>query len=65
MIHWKRRSASQRRFETRWRPTIVQWKADLAAGSEAAYQGRRERLKEVTELEALPLVEEILTTYNR
>lgn len=54
----------QRRLETRWRPTVVRWKDDLAAGSEAAYQCLRERLKEVTELEALPLVEEILSTYS-
>jgi hypothetical protein len=58
---YRRLDDLQRRLGRKWRPTFARWKEDLKAGNEAAYERLAESLKEITELEALPLVEEMIS----
>lgn len=54
----------QRRLERKWRPLFASWKAELGSGDAMSYEKLAEHLPEVTEMKALPLLEEIVSTHS-
>lgn len=58
---FRRLDNRQRRTEKKWRPIFAEWKDDLKAGDAPAYQRLTERLETVTEDDAFPILEEVLS----
>ncbi len=54
----------QRRVEKKWKPIFAEWKGDLKSGDSDAYERLAERLKEVDDGEALPILEEVLSMHS-
>jgi hypothetical protein len=54
----------QRRVEKKWKPIFAEWKGDLKSGDSAAYEKLAERLKEVDDGTALPILEEMFSIHS-
>jgi pretoxin HINT domain-containing protein len=61
---FRRLDDRQRRVEKKWKPVFAEWKDDLKADDAVAYEKLAERLAEVTDGEALPILEEMLSTHS-
>ena len=54
----------RRRVERKWRPVFAQWKDDLKEDDPATYERLAGRLATLTDFEALPILEDILSTHS-
>ena len=61
---YRRVDDEQRRLERKWRPLFASWKAGLGSDDSAPYEKLAERLPEVTDMEALPLLEDLLSAHS-
>ena len=51
----------KRRIERKWKPVFAEWKGDLKAGDDDAYERLAERLAQVNDGDALPILEEVIS----
>ncbi len=61
---YRRADDEQRRRERKWRPLFASWKAGLRSDDATSYENLAEHLQEVTDMEALPLLEDIVSAHS-
>jgi hypothetical protein len=60
----RQKSNRQRRARSRWRPVFADWKEDLNDDDMVAIETLAVRLEQVTDGDALPILEEMLSTHS-